>query len=187
MLPSNADHHSSRVALLNAGREILAEEGLTGLSLRAITRRVGISAAASYRYFADREHLLAAIATSGVWELTADLEMADKTSSSPLSAQASAYVRFALKNPALYKLIFGPEKFGFYPELESALATSYAVLATRIAKILAADPIASTKSFASWCLLHGIASLAIDHHLQAEQTTPEMKAAELINAVVADI
>lgn len=187
MLTPNQDRHSSRVALLTAGREILAEEGLAGLSLRAITRRVGISAAASYRYFADREHLLAAIATSGVWELTAELEMAEKTSALPLSAQASAYVRFALKNPALYKLIFGPEQFGHYPEFESALATSYAVLATRIAKTLVSDAATSTKSLTCWCLLHGIASLAIDHHLLIDQTNAEAKAAELMKAVISEI
>lgn len=184
MLTPNTARQSSRVALLNAGRQILAEEGLAGLSLRAITRRVGISAAASYRYFADREHLLAAVATSGVWELTAELETADKTSASPLQAQASAYVRFAIENPALYRLIFGPERFGHYPELENALATSYAVLATRIAKTLPPDSPVAAKSLACWCLLHGVASLAIDKHLPAEKAPAELQAAQLISTIV---
>lgn len=185
MLTSDKPRQPSRVALLHAGRQILAEEGIAGLSLRSITRRVGISAAASYRHFADREHLLAAIATSGVWELTAELEMADKTSTSPLPAQASAYVRFALGNPALYKLIFSPERFGHYPELESALATSYAVLATRVAKILTPGSAVAAKSLACWCLLHGVASLAIDHHLPAQEASPEEQAARLISTIVA--
>lgn len=174
----------SRVALLNAGRQILADEGIAGLSLRAVTRRVGISAAAAYRHFADREHLLAAIATSGVWELTTELEMVDKTSTSPLTAQAAAYVRFALRNPALYRLIFGPERFGHYPELESALATAYAVLAARVAKTLPPDAPVATKSLACWCLLHGVASLAIDHHLPTEQTVPETQAGDLLNTII---
>lgn len=180
----NSPRLPSRVALLNAGRQILAEEGIAGLSLRAVTRRVGISAAAAYRHFADREHLLAAIATSGVWELTSELEMVDKTSATPLAAQAAAYVRFARGNPALYRLIFGPERFGHYPELESALATSYAVLASRIARTLPADAPVAAKSLACWCLLHGVASLAIDHHLPTEQAMPETQAGELLNTII---
>lgn len=184
MSSSSSSRPPSRVALLNAGRQILAEEGIAGLSLRAVTRRVGISAAAAYRHFADREHLLASIATSGVWELTTELEMVDKTSPSPVGAQAAAYVRFAMGNPDLYRLIFGPEQFGHYPELESALATAYAVLAARIAKTLPSEAPVASKSLACWCLLHGVASLAIDRHLPIEQTTPEMQASQLVNAIV---
>lgn len=162
----------------------MAEEGISGLSLRAVTRRVGVSATASYRYFADREHLLAAIATSGVWELTTELETVDKTSSQPLAAQALAYVSFALENPALYRLIFGPERFGHYPELESALATAYAVLAARVSKILPPGAPIAAKSLACWCLLHGIASLAIDNHLASGPEAPAIQAGQLLDVII---
>ncbi len=129
-----AEKRDLRLDLLQAGREILAAEGLAGLALRAVTRRAGVSPTAAYRYFADREHLLAAIATSGVWELTADLEAADRSGTNSLTAQGIAYVRFAAANPALYRLIFGPERLAHYPELENALAAAYGVFATRVAK-----------------------------------------------------
>lgn len=163
----------------------MAEDGISGLSLRAVTRRVGVSATASYRYFADREHLLAAIATSGVWELTTELETADKTSSQPLAAQATAYLSFALENPALYRLIFGPERFGHYPELESALATAYAVLAARVSKMMSPGAPIAAKSLACWCLLHGISSLAIDNHLPTGAEAPATQAAQLLTVIVA--
>lgn len=181
---SAAQRPAPRIALLEAGRQILAEDGLAGLSLRAVTRRVGVSPTAAYRHFADREHLLAAIAASGVWELTSALEMADRTAAQPLNAQAVAYLHFAQTNPALYRLIFGPERFGHYPELENALATSYGVLATRITKLLSPGPASASKSFACWCGLHGLASLTIDGHLNTDETTPAEQAIRLINALI---
>lgn len=186
MLTQPPPRQTSRVALLNAGRQILAEDGITGLSLRAVTRRVGVSATASYRHFTDREHLLAAIATSGVWELTVELETVDKTAPQPLMAQAAAYIRFARENQALYRLIFGPERFGHYPELESALATAYAVLAARVSKTLLPEVQNETKSQACWCLLHGIASMAIDNHLPTSLGTPEIQAQKMLQAIVGD-
>ncbi|GAN78661.1 TetR/AcrR family transcriptional regulator [Acidocella aminolytica] len=171
-----------RIALLEAGRQILAEEGLAGLSLRAVTRRVGVSATAAYRHFADREHLLAAIATSGVWDLTTALESADRMAVAPLAAQGEAYIRFATTNPALYRLIFGPERLGHYPELENALAAAYGVLATRVAKTVSAGE-AADKSLACWCLLHGLADLAIDGRLPADSGATDILAARLTMAV----
>lgn len=181
---SAAERPAPRIALLEAGRQILSEEGMAGLSLRAVTRRVGVSPTAAYRHFADREHLLAAIATSGVWELTTALEMADKTSALPLNGQAVAYLDFARTNPALYRLIFGPERFGHYPELENALATSYGVLATRVAKLLSPGSASADKSFTCWCALHGLASLMIDSHLNSDETTPAEQAIRLVNALI---
>lgn len=167
-----------RAALITAGRHLLAEAGLAGLSLRAVTRQAGVSATAAYRYFADREHLLAAIATSGVWELTADLEAADWLGVDKLQDQACAYIRFAVANPALYRLIFGPERLSHYPELESALAAAYGVLAARVAK-QAAPGRATDKTMACWCLVHGLASLAIDSRLPPDAGPAQLLAARL--------
>ena len=181
-----SEKREMRALLLTAGREILAEEGLAGLSLRAVTRRVGVSPTAAYRYFADREHMLAAIATAGVWELTASLEAADRGGVQPLYAQAAAYVRFAITSPALYRLIFGPERLAHYPELESALAASYGVLAARVAKSV---PIGLTadKTLACWCMVHGLASLAIDTRLPHEAGAPEALAARLAATINPEI
>jgi AcrR family transcriptional regulator len=183
MLTKNLEKRELRLALLEAGRAILATEGLAGLALRAVTRRAGVSPTAAYRYFADREHMLAAIATSGVWELTADLETADRSAAKPLVAQGVAYFRFATANPALYRLIFGPERLGNYPELENALAAAYGVLAARVAKH-AAPGEAADKSFACWCLMHGLASLAIDSRLPPDAGAAEELAARLSGVIV---
>ena len=177
------ERREMRSVLMQAGREILAQEGIAGLGLRAVTRRVGVSPTAAYRYFADREHLLAAIATSGVWELTAELEAADRSAADPLRAQGVAYVRFATGNAALYRLIFGPERLVHYPDLENALAAAYGVLAARVAKTVPRGT-AADKSLACWCLMHGLASLAIDSRLPPDSDTPEALAARLAMALL---
>ncbi len=186
MSTKDSEKRELRLLLLEAGRAILAAEGLAGLSLRAVTRRAGVSPTAAYRHFADREHMLAAIATAGVWELTAALEAADRAGIKPLHAQAAAYVRFATANPALYRLIFGPERLAHYPELENALAAAYGVLAARVAK--SAPPgQAADKTLACWCMVHGLASLAIDSRLPQEAATPEDLAAGLAATINPEI
>jgi len=182
MSTNHPEKRELRLVLLQAGREILAAEGLAGLALRAVTRKAGVSPTAAYRYFADREHLLAAIATSGVWELTADLAAAERAGAKPLTAQVVAYVCFASANPALYRLIFGPERLGHYPELENALAAAYGVLAARVAKSVPSGE-AADKSLACWCLMHGLASMAIDSRLPPESGAPEALAARLTAAI----
>jgi hypothetical protein len=126
--------------------------------------------------------MLAAMATSAVWELTAALEAADRAGAKPLLAQGAAYVRFATTNPALYRLIFGSERLGHYPELENALAAAYGVLAARVAKSVAPGQ-ATDKTLACWCLVHGLASLAIDSRLPHDAGTPEELAARLAGAI----
>lgn len=179
MLIQGHERRDLRAELLKAGRKILAGEGMVGLGLRAVTRRAGVSPAAAYRCFADREHLLAAIATAGVWELTAELETADRSGAEPLVAQGVAYMRFATGNAALYRLIFGPERLVHYPELENALAAAYGVLAARVAKTVNGDG-AEEKSLACWCLMHGLASLAIDTRLPPNGGAPDALAARLM-------
>ncbi len=64
-------HHGDlRAALLEAAREVLAKEGVEALTLREVARRAGVTHAAPYRHFADKEALLAAVATEGFAALT---------------------------------------------------------------------------------------------------------------------
>src|SRR5258706_536372 len=65
-------HHGNlRPALARAAMELLEESGETALSLRAVARRAGVSPAAPYRHYADREALVSAIAAVGYRELAA--------------------------------------------------------------------------------------------------------------------
>src|SRR5882757_4974189 len=103
-------HHGDlRAACLDAALELVEEGGETALSLRAVARRAGVSPAAPYRHYADREALVSAVATVGYRELAERLAAAHPSPSTPeqLASVAIAYVQFALERPALFRLMFG--------------------------------------------------------------------------------
>jgi AcrR family transcriptional regulator len=105
-----AYHHGDlRAGLLSAAMGLLEEHGETALSLRAVARRAGVSPAAPYRHYADREALVSAVAAVGYRELAEQLSAAHPTPSTPdeLASVATAYVQFALERPALFRIMFG--------------------------------------------------------------------------------
>src|ERR1700730_16243005 len=111
MAPTNATYHHGdlRAACLSAALELLEEGGATALSLRAVARRAGVSPAAPYRHYADRESLVSAVAAVGYRALAARFAGAAPPPSPPeqLARVAIAYVQFALERPALFRIMFG--------------------------------------------------------------------------------
>jgi AcrR family transcriptional regulator len=116
--PRTAYHHGDlRAALIGAATELVRRHGTEGFSLREAAARIGVSPSASYRHFADKADLLAAVATEGFAALAHELERAAarrvRVSHTPrsvavLEAQALAYVRFALAHPTRFQVMFGP-------------------------------------------------------------------------------
>lgn len=106
-------HHGDlRTALILAGVELIAEKGFGGLSVAEAARRTGVSAAAPYRHFANREAFLLAIATeAGVVmgdQLTAALaDVADPLAQ--IEAIAETYVRFVMAHRVGFDLVYAPE------------------------------------------------------------------------------
>jgi AcrR family transcriptional regulator len=170
MATSNTPYHHGDLpaALLRAAMEILEESGATELSLRAVARHAGVSAAAPYRHYADRNALLSAIAAVGYRELATHLS---DTSSSPstvddLAAIAVAYVQFALQRPGLFRVMFVEPCDPDSPERAAATAaiTEYLKGIVRHA-FPEADP--EGTSTAVWALVHGLAFLHLDGKLDA--------------------
>jgi AcrR family transcriptional regulator len=184
--PKKAPYHHGdlREALLSAALAILEEgEGVAGLSLREAARRAGVSAMAPYRHFADKEALLAAVATIGFERLGKALAAADADSDSKaaLNAQGVSYVAFACAQPALFRLMFGthaPTKCG---ALGAAADVAFHLLADRVA---AQAPPALTMplTLASWALVHGLAMLAVDGQLAQFGASP-VSLAEQVTAL----
>ena len=70
-------------------------------------------------------------------------------------------MRYALENPALFRLMFGPKRPGAHPDLAAAGEAAYAVLTARVATTAAgADP--EARVLGCWSLVHGLASLLLD-------------------------
>ncbi|HMN71365.1 MAG TPA: TetR/AcrR family transcriptional regulator [Rhodoblastus sp.] len=154
-------HHGDlRAALIAEGLRLLDGQGGGELSLRAAARNVGVSATAVYRHFPDKDALLAALAEEGFRRLgeaqRAAFDAAPAGGGTAFCATGAAYVRFALKNPALFRLMFsGPAM----ASRQSDAATFLRANATALAPA-GVDP----KVFAlrAWSVAHGLAMLMLD-------------------------
>ena len=158
-------HHGElRTALVGAALDLLTKDGADAVSLRAVARRAGVSAMAPYRHYPDKEALLAAVAVQGFDGLRDVLRTADDAAPAgqALVEQAVAYVRYALENPALFRLMFGLKRLGAYPELTAAGEAAYAVLAARVVAETPANANRDARTLGCWSLVHGLASLFLD-------------------------
>ncbi|MGL5805114.1 MAG: TetR/AcrR family transcriptional regulator [Xenococcaceae cyanobacterium] len=173
-------HHGDlRQALIDSAIELILEKDVSTLSLREIARRVGVSHAAPYRHFEDKEALLAAVAEEGFIALTQSMSQArDRASSDPLNrleAIALAYVQYAIAHPTHYRVMFGSrkEKSGRHPASIEAGEAAFLVLLGAIEIGQAAKMIRSGDlkqlAWVAWSLVHGLAMLLIEEILPISQ------------------
>ena len=178
-------HHGDlRAALLDAALEVLEEDGATALSLRAVARRAGVSSAAPYRHYADREALVSAVAGVGYRDLAERLAAAHPAPSTPaqLADVAVAYVRFAIERPALFRIMFSEPCDRNNDERVAATAAVTLYLREIVARAFPdSDPEALAPAI--WALVHGLAFLYLDGKLDA--TDPAAVDARVSNAVAA--
>jgi len=177
-------HHGDlRAAILRAAGELLEEHGVIDLPVREVARRAGVSHNAPYRHFADRDALLAALAGEGFAWLGEALAAA--ATGGP-RARGEAYVHFALRNPARFRLMFGGLlPLDAHPALREAAAQTYAGLVRAFAAVTGVAG-APTAAAAAWSLTHGLAQLLLDGHFpQVRRSDPDVAAfvREVLGAV----
>lgn len=160
-------HHGDlRRALIDAAIAALSEGGPESIGLRDVARRAGVSPAAPYRHFENRAALLAAVATEGFEAFRHAQELAREglAPDDQLAAMAHAYVRFALANPQLFRLMFSAGlEMSRYPKLRAAADAAYAPLARAAAR---EDKIAPEEvAVAAWAFVHGLSMLLLDNQI----------------------
>ena len=156
-------------ALLREARAELVEHGVSGVSLRAVARRAGVSHAAPKHHFGDRAGLLTAVAVDGFERLTRELRRADDGSDTDavdrLAALGRAYLDFGIANPAMFELMFRPDQVHRdAPTLVAARSESFAVLASAVDSAIDNDAGQDNRpteavSLISWALVHGLVVL----------------------------
>ena len=186
-------HHGDlRNAVVNEALRLLEQEGHSEFSLRDLARRVGVSAAALYAHFADKSALRAAIATAGFIQLRQAVEAAigeDNDLMGQFLHMGSAYVRFGIGRPALYKLMFAsedlPAKRAEYPELEGAAEAAFSLVTDMLERmqrrglVRPGNPEADALSV--WAHVHGLTSLIITGRVECA-CEPAPAPAELVAA-----
>lgn len=160
-------HHGDlRRSLVAGGLVLLEEKGAAGLGLREIARLVGVSAAAPYRHFADRKALLEAVAAEGFRDFTAAMAKAavDVAESEQLAAMAFRYVRFALDQPGLFRLMFSSELHPYRdPELRQQADAAYATIAVAAAREDKSAP--GEVAVMCWSFVHGLSMLVLEEQI----------------------
>jgi AcrR family transcriptional regulator len=161
-------HHGDlRPALVDAAIAVIAERGVRDFSMAEASRRLGVTTAAPYRHFADRDELLAAVAARGLTVFAAMLSGAPgaaDTAAQRLAAMAGAYVRFAAEQRPLFDALFssGLDK-SRHPELRRAWEPVDALLSTVPLEVCDGDSVAAEAlSDAIEASAHGYAMLLTD-------------------------
>ena len=190
---SSAYHHGDLpAALLRAVAEIIEEHGVGAVSLREAARRAGVSHGAPAHHFKHKAGLLSAFAADGFCKLDAKMREAEQTTvtadaSALLKAQGKAYIAFAIENRASFEVMFRPEMLDLESqELHEASTPPFARLLDACAACQAQGhaahlPLESLATTA-WSLVHGLATLWINQHLQL--SFPELKLETLTNDAI---
>ncbi|MET9269823.1 TetR/AcrR family transcriptional regulator [Kribbella sp. NPDC003557] len=157
--------------LVQAGVELLEEDGLSELTLRAIARRTGVSHGAPRRYFPTHNALLAAIAATGLQDLAARLEPdGDGPPEEQLVVAARKYLEFAAERPGMFDLIFRHDLLaGAGSNLRATSLPLFRTFVELVAQLRPTD--AELRATALWTNLHGLATLRATNALELLGTT----------------
>jgi AcrR family transcriptional regulator len=183
-------HHGDlRDALVDATRRLLVERGAENFSLSDACRLAGVSTAAPYKHFRDKNEILEEIVVRGFDDLAAKLVAATAKAGigtlAGMEAMGRAYVDFAVEHTAIFRLMFGQN-----PVLKKAAHvedTGHGCFAQVIEQVghycrqnaVAGD--ARVIALELWTFVHGAASLLIDEDYQ--KVAPGLDVPALIASV----
>ncbi|MFN8528822.1 MAG: TetR/AcrR family transcriptional regulator [Anaerolineae bacterium] len=168
-------HHGDlKNALIRAGIDILSKDGIQALSLRSVAKRAGVSHAAPYAHFSDKQALVAAIAAEGYSKLYAHLAAAQHPQAEPLTRlieAAHAYLHFALNEPDHFKITFAGvvEAEKNYPEYVEQSQRCFGLVLALVADCQASGLFPGRDiqlvTVSIWSCIHGFVQLLLNNQL----------------------
>jgi AcrR family transcriptional regulator len=164
---SASEIESMRESICDVAELLFARHGPDGVTMRQLADALGVSAMTPYRYFADKDAILAAVRTRAFDAFARALDAARSTAKgSPERAGMAAYLDFALAHPAAYRLMFDTAQpdFAKYPELVAAMERARRMLGAGLADRkregnFTGDPVIG--GYAFWAAVHGVVMLEI--------------------------
>ncbi len=166
-----AYHHGDlRRALIDATRQLVQEKGPDHFSVAEAARVAGVSKAAPYKHFADRDEMLMAVVMDAMDQKYEGMKQAiaplPPESPERIMVLGQLYVRFAQAEPNLFRLMFGlsEEHGNDAPAVEKGQRT-FGIVQETVAGVLGLDevtPEAAKRAFMLWSFVHGLSFLLID-------------------------
>ena len=180
-------HHGDlREALIAAAYRLVKEAGAESFSLADACRLAGVSTAAPYRHFKDREEIVEEVTARGFQALTAKMKRAvakhGEGSLTAIVAMGQAYVAFAAQERGLFRHMFGQTRAAL--QVNPAIKVggdAFGYLIQQVEKYCqeqGVDEDAVAISVKLWTFVHGAASLLIDG--KYDRVTPGLKVDEMI-------
>lgn len=164
-------HHGDlRAELLAATRRLVEAHGPDGFSLAEACREAGVSTAAPYRHFRDREAMLLAVVQEGMErhynQMVAALEVTPRRNCDRIVALGRVYVAFARAEPQIFRLIFG-RRFDVKPDdaLPGLGVRPLGLVESEVAAVRGQTEIDADirhRAFTLWTMVHGLSFLLID-------------------------
>jgi AcrR family transcriptional regulator len=173
--------------LCDAAEALFAEHGLEAVTMRELAAKLGVSPMTPYRYFKDKEAILAAVRARGFDRHAEALERAYFETAGDLiartNAAGAAYLNFAFENPQAYRLMFDvaqPHEED-YPDLVRAAERSRATMTRHVRDLIAAGRIEGDPDLIGhmyWVALHGAIMLQF-----AGKLGPHLSARVILHAL----
>lgn len=177
---SAEDIAAFRERLCDVAEEKFAAHGPDGVTLRELAEAMGVSPMTPYRYFTDKDAILAAVRARAFTRFSEAMEAAEASASRKKGAfTGSAYVNWALGNPAAYRLMFDTQQptASHYPDLVDAMARSRGTMTVYWRRIKADGRFKGDIDLAGymmWSAMHGAVMLDL-----AGLLPPQMDARKL--------
>ena len=171
--PNRYHHGDLPRALLDAALRIVETQGKEALTLRAVARLAGVSQAAPYRHFANKEALLAGVAEEGFRSLMSAMrESVQACGDIPLArlrAVGIGYVTFATSHPSHFRVMFGRDMAdrSAFPSLRQVARDTLGIVVDAIADcqragLVRSEEPAADLALTAWSSVHGLSALLLD-------------------------
>ena len=163
-----------REACVQEALAIVETSGIEGLSLREVSRRLGVSHQAPYKHFPSRDHILAEIVARAFATFARFLEDRHTTGDpdADLGEMGRCYLEYALAHPLQYRLMFGtplPDPDA-HPEMMKQARHAFSLLLDGIDRLSDVEPVPASPAGAEmhaaeldalfiWSTLHGLSSI----------------------------
>ncbi|WP_230374176.1 TetR/AcrR family transcriptional regulator [Pontivivens ytuae] len=164
-------HHGDlRAQLVEATRRLVEEKGPEQFSVSEACRVAGVSTAAPYRHFKDKDEMLAAVMMAGMERKFAMMRAAvaecPEGELERIVQLGRVYIRFATTEPGVFRLVFGlAHDHAKREELMEEAPRHYALVENEVALYLGRDEVdedVKTRAFMLWTFVHGLSFLLID-------------------------